>query len=276
MNHFSYVSNTFSRFASICIVMTKGYDYTLTNMVKCAILYIDQISQTHNRYLGGGTIPYESFEKLEDSKKQKIINAGFMVFSEHGYAKTSVDEIVKAAEISKGSLFYYFGSKLNFYLYLYQYCGEQLERMVDSHGDDGRPSYMAYDDFFERMNYIGMLKSKHFAEHPHMYSFMKKAILDSSKIIRDETARINLKYIKEKSMHFFQGINYSKFKEGIDPMMVLQLLTWTSEGCANQIALKYNTNSSSESSSIYFDEVVHLYLSYVELFRRNFYKEEYL
>lgn len=199
-----------------------------------------------------------------------------MVFAEYGYAKASVDEIVKTAEISKGSLFYYFKSKKNFYVYLYKYSGEQLEHLVDFPGPDGRPAYMVYDDFFDRLNAIHLLKTKHSAEYPHMYNYMKKAALDTSQAIREEISKINQKYSKERAMLFFQGLNYAKFKEGIDPMMIIQLLTWTSEGCMNQIALKNRLNPSLENPTIDFNEIVQLYLSYVELFRKNFYREEYL
>ncbi len=221
------------------------------------------------------TISYESFENLEEAKKQKIINAGFLVFAEYGYAKASVDEIVKAAEISKGSLFYYFESKKNFYLYLYNYCGSQLEKLVDSPGSDGRPTYMQYTDFFERLNCIQELKTRHFADYPQMYNFMKKVVFNSSPAIRDEISKVNSKYIEERGMLFFQGLDYSNFKEGINPMMVIQLITWISEGCANTIIMK-NKLAGKSDNSIDFNEVLVMYRAYIDMLRKNFYKEEKL
>lgn len=221
-------------------------------------------------------ISYESFENLEESKKQKIINAGFQVFAEHGYAKASVDEIVKAADISKGSLFYYFESKKNFYLYLYNYCGEQMERLIDHPGEDGKPGYMQYTDFFERLNRIQELKTKHSADYPHMSNFMRKVLLDSSPAIRGEISKVNAKYIKERAMAFYQGLDYSKFKDGIDPLMVVQLLTWISEGCANAVVMKYKLTGDSNRNETDFNEILVMYRAYVDMLRKNFYKEEYL
>ncbi len=222
------------------------------------------------------TISYESFENLEEAKKQKIINAGFEVFAEHGYAKASVDEIIKAADISKGSLFYYFESKKNFYLYLYHYCGEQMERLVDSPGEDGRPSYMQYTDFFERLSCIQELKAKHTADYPHMYNFMKKVVFDTSPAIRGEISKVNAKYTKERALAFFQGLDYSKFKEGIDPMMVIQLLTWISEGCANTVAMKSKLTGDTNRNDMDFSDILVMYQAYVDMLRKNFYKDEYL
>ena len=136
-------------------------------------------------------IPYESFENLEEKKKLSIINAGFTVFAEYGYTKASVDEIVRTAGISKGSLFYYFESKQNFLIYLYEYCGKLMEKIVDSPGSDGSPSYMAYTDFFERLYAIQVLKMKATADYPHMSNFLKKIVFDTSTVVQEAMTNIN-------------------------------------------------------------------------------------
>jgi AcrR family transcriptional regulator len=222
------------------------------------------------------TIRYESFENLEDTKRLSIINAGFMVFAEHGYAKASVEAIIKEANISKGSLFYYFETKKNFFLYLYEYCGEQMENLIDCPGPDGSPSYMIYTDFFERLSAIQILKMKHSREYPHMYNFMKKSVFDTAPAIKDEMKKINERYSKERTMAFFQGLDYFKFKDEIEPMMIIQLVGWTAEGCANQVMTKNKMNPSLEKSIPDFEEIIKLYQTYIQLFRNNFYKEEYL
>ncbi len=220
-------------------------------------------------------IQYESFENLDEAKKLNIINAGFKVFAEYGYSKASVEEIVKTAGISKGSLFYYFETKKNFYLHLYLYCGEQLERIIDSPGPDGTPAYMVYTDFFERLNAIQLLKMKVTVDYPYMANFMKKVVFDTATDIKEEITKINERYTKERAMVFFQGLDYHKFKEGIEPMMVIQLLTWCSEGCANQVLMETKMKSSLQQSEPDFNKVVDLYNNYVRMFRNNFYKEEY-
>lgn len=221
-------------------------------------------------------ISYESFNNLEEDKKQKIINAGYKIFAENGFKKASVDEIVKEANISKGSLFYYFESKKNFFLFLYEYSGEQLEKLVDKTGEDGMPSYLEYTDFFERLNAIQLIKMKHGAEFPCMYSFLKRAIFETTPTVKAEITKVNERYTKERAMAFFQNLDYSKFKEGIDPAMIIQLITWCSEGCANQILLQDKMKNSSSDTIPDFKEVFDLYQSYMDLFRKNFYKKEYL
>ncbi|MBP1756996.1 MAG: Transcriptional regulator, partial [Firmicutes bacterium] len=112
--------------------------------------------------------------------------------------------------------------------------------------------------------------------HPFMNQFMKKTVFDSSTEIRELISEVNNKYTRERAMLFFQGLDYSKFKEGVDPMMVIQLLTWAAEGSANQVLQKEMMVIGSNQISPDFNEVIQLYLTYVEMFRKNFYKEEYI
>jgi hypothetical protein len=117
---------------------------------------------------------------------------------------------------------------------------------------------------------------KYSGDYPHMYNFMRKVVFETDPGIKDAISSINQKYTTERAMAFFQGLDYSKFKEGIDPMMVIQLLTWCSEGCVNQILLQEKLQTPNDKLSLDFEKVITLYHSYIDLFRNNFYKEEYL
>jgi AcrR family transcriptional regulator len=52
--------------------------------------------------------------------RERLLAAALKLFTTMGYAATSVREIVTAAELSKPSLYYYFGSKEGIYLELMQ------------------------------------------------------------------------------------------------------------------------------------------------------------
>lgn len=55
--------------------------------------------------------------KKKDKKgKQKIFKAAADVFAKKGYHETTVDEIAQAAGIAKGTLYYHFENKEEFYL----------------------------------------------------------------------------------------------------------------------------------------------------------------
>ena len=53
----------------------------------------------------------EKFYSLPEEKQQRILNAGFCVFSQNSYKKSSMNEIAQQAQISKSLLFFYFRNK---------------------------------------------------------------------------------------------------------------------------------------------------------------------
>gem|GEM_PF-5223972 len=61
---------------------------------------------------------YQAFMNLAEDKRQAIINAALKEFSINHYATASTNKIVSNANISKGILFHYFGSK-KIYIYFY-------------------------------------------------------------------------------------------------------------------------------------------------------------
>lgn len=63
----------------------------------------------------------EKFKRLEQGKREKIINAAMAEFALRGYEKASTNEIVKKAGISKGLLFHYFRNKKQLFLFLFDY-----------------------------------------------------------------------------------------------------------------------------------------------------------
>lgn len=78
--------------------------------------------------------------------KGKIVAAAWQLFYEQGYEDTTVDEIIRTAQISKGSFYHYFSGKdalLGTLAYLFDEKYEELE--------DTLPSDM---DSFEKLIYL--------------------------------------------------------------------------------------------------------------------------
>lgn len=219
---------------------------------------------------------YESFEKLEEAKKLNIINAGFKIFAEDGYKKAAVDDIILEAKISKGSLFYYFGSKKNFFLYLYAYCGDQMKKLIDNPTSNELPKYMQNTDFFDRIKEIQKIKIKLEVSYPHMYKFMKRAAFETDPAVKNEISKYNQKVTLERATDFFHNLDLSKFKDDVDPKMVMQLVIWCTEGIANLFLMKEKMKPEDQRGIPDFKDMVGLYESYMDLLRNNFYKEDYL
>jgi TetR/AcrR family fatty acid metabolism transcriptional regulator len=62
--------------------------------------------------------------------RHRILNAAINIFSQKGYHNTRVDEIVAAAETSKGGVYFHFPSKQDIFLGLIDEFADLLERRV--------------------------------------------------------------------------------------------------------------------------------------------------
>lgn len=57
-----------------------------------------------------------SRKKRSEEKRKKIRHCAYLCFREHGYYQTSIDDICTKAEISKGSLYWYYGAKIDIFI----------------------------------------------------------------------------------------------------------------------------------------------------------------
>lgn len=78
------------------------------------------MTQCHFWYIvkGGMLMPKETFMKLSQEKKDKIIIAAKKEFSRVPFEETSIKNIVEEAGIARGSFYQYFDSKEDLLKYL--------------------------------------------------------------------------------------------------------------------------------------------------------------
>ena len=63
-------------------------------------------------------MPKETFFNLQDKKREVIENAAIDEFAQHGYDNASINRIVSAAGIAKGSFYQYFEDKKDVFIHL--------------------------------------------------------------------------------------------------------------------------------------------------------------
>ena len=51
----------------------------------------------------------------KENKKNKILEAAFSVFVDKGYSETTMDDIVKKSNMSKGAIYHYYNSKKEYF-----------------------------------------------------------------------------------------------------------------------------------------------------------------
>ena len=74
----------------------------------------------------------ENFEKIPLEEQQRILEICLAEFAAKGYERASTNAIVNMAGIPKGTLFYYFGSKKDLYLYLIDHAADTFIDKADS------------------------------------------------------------------------------------------------------------------------------------------------
>jgi len=202
----------------------------------------------------------ELFNKLNKEKQDIVINAGFVCFGKNGYNKASMADIAEVAGISKASLFQYFGSKRKFYLYLYELG---CNKIINSVTKKMQP---LSDDFFERMVVTQEIKTEMILQYPSMYDFFYASLDEQDPEVIDGIDKSNISYISDGYQLLLDGINWGKFKPGIDENMVMNMVTWFSEGYVKSIMGQDKT----------MEEMNKEIYKYLDLLKQSLYKEEYL
>ena len=99
-------------------------------------------------------MPKDTFFNLPEEKRQKIINAAIDLFTQLDYSKVSINGIVQAAGIPKGSFYQYFENKDDLYIYLFTEVGDTKLDMFESLR--GQVPVLNFRDYM--LAYIGQLK----------------------------------------------------------------------------------------------------------------------
>ena len=71
-------------------------------------------------------MPSDTFLRLNEDKKKKLLDASFKEFSLNNFNDASINRIIKEAGISRGSFYMYFEDKKDLYFYLLDQYGEIL------------------------------------------------------------------------------------------------------------------------------------------------------
>lgn len=167
----------------------------------------------------------EKFHALPPEKRQRIIRAGFRVFSENSYRKSPMSEIAAEAGISKSLLFHYFRNKKELYLFLVN----EAVRIAEVEMAHIRPEEIG--DLFEIFRQGMMAKLKITLEHPHLTAFIVKAYYEQDPEIAAEVAKISREMTFDKFGSIVDLLNPDDFIPGLDLRMMYTEMYWAGDGC---------------------------------------------
>ncbi len=166
----------------------------------------------------------ETFFALPEEKRQRILNAGFRVFSENSYKKSSMSEIAAEAGISKSLLFHYFLNKKELYLFLWDEAARLTFKLLTE--------YRCYepDDLFVMMERGMRAKFRLMEDYPHMANFAVKAFYEKDPEISAAIQKSYRKFFDIKAKNAISGLDPANFVPGLDLAMMYREMYWASEG----------------------------------------------
>src|ERR1700688_2981621 len=75
---------------------------------------------------------------IGSAKPNAIVLAGLQLFTQYGYRKTSIDDIARAAQVAKRTVYLHFENKAAVFLALLEYLGDQVrQRCAAAEGAGG-------------------------------------------------------------------------------------------------------------------------------------------
>jgi TetR/AcrR family transcriptional regulator len=167
-------------------------------------------------------VSVKAFEKLQETERAKIIQACMAEFAGRGFKNASTNAIVNVLGIPKGSIFYWFSSKDNLYLYLVDLSVNQFVKEFSDLAQDWPGEILA------RLRIIIEASFAFLEKNPDHYRLFM-SFMDG------EARHLLGPYLKE---HWNEGLAvWSSWYAGVDtsdfrstPEEVQQLLMWVIAG----------------------------------------------
>ncbi|WP_332238428.1 TetR/AcrR family transcriptional regulator [Sporolactobacillus sp. KGMB 08714] len=207
----------------------------------------------------------QKFLSLEPEKQTRIINAALAEFSERGYKNASTNEIVKRANISKGLLFHYFGSKKKLFLFLYDYSMNLFLNDFYSKID------FSETDLIKKLRQAALLKIELIQKHPDLYNFILTSMVDDSFEIKPELEDKFKAIAREGYSRLFANIDVSKLKEGLDVRHVTEIIMWVGQGFGNRV-LEQMKRDPDYKRDLDIQKFITEYDTYIAILKNAFYK----
>lgn len=177
----------------------------------------------------------EKFYALPLEKQQKIINAGFRVFSRNSYRKSPMQEIADEAGISKSLLFHYFCNKKELYLFLWDRAADiTLEHLNRNHCYEST-------DLFEMMERGMHAKIQIMCSYPDMTAFAMKAFYEKEASVCGDIQNSYRQHFNRKAADALAGLNPDDFIPGLDLEMMYRQIYLMSVGYLWEISQRGET-----------------------------------
>lgn len=155
-------------------------------------------------------MPKQTFFNLPEEKKQRLLQAGFDEFSRVPADEASISNIIKLAEIPRGSFYQYFEDKFDLHAYLLEQRTKYLQNLwVKLLRENDGDLFAALPVFFER--FLDEIVDEHQVNFwKNTFSSFRSAALTRKKVIARQNKQPNL--VHNRGDIFKKEINFDLLK----------------------------------------------------------------
>ncbi|MFZ2087170.1 MAG: TetR/AcrR family transcriptional regulator [Desulfobaccales bacterium] len=114
-----------------------------------------------------------TFHNLPLEKQDRVMAAALGEFSDKGYQQASVNTMVSASGIAKGSIYQYFKDKKSLFLFIFDFAIGMVRRTLLSVKEETRE-----EDFFLRLEKSLLAGVDFIHRHPRVYGLYLKILFD--------------------------------------------------------------------------------------------------
>lgn len=140
-------------------------------------------------------MPKQTFFNISEERRNRILEVAVDAFASKSYYKVSVNSIVEAADISKGSFYQYFDNKLDLFKYILKYLGDKKLEYIDEH--------TVYNN---EMNFFDYLKAIYIAGFKFALNNKKLFNISKSIFSNDDLKFEFVEIARKKSQEYFKTI----------------------------------------------------------------------
>ena len=181
----------------------------------------------------------ENFVKLDDFRQEEILKIAIKEFGEKGFKSASTTDIAKRAGIGKGTLFFYFNTKVELYRYIIEYGLKYLKEKYFDKIDNGN------SDFIERLRDISRLKLELYLDKPYIFDFfINTQINEKGEYVPEDLKKEIEKMMSEVPKRIYENIDRTMFRKDLDEETNMKLIRWSVEGYQKELERKNRARKS--------------------------------
>lgn len=212
-----------------------------------------------------------AFLNLPEDKQASILNAFLKEFAKNDYEKASLSAVIKGLGIAKGSIYQYFGSKLELYKLLRENCVQEKMSYV---GAIDQSDYWDFWDYYREMYVQGL---RFDLERPLHAQFLFRSSQDRS---NPEMAKMLKENYLKSLLHFGELVEKEMenqlINNELDPQFVATSIINQGQGLKEYLSfvLDVDIQSGLEEGNTLFEDEKDRILKYVDqsidFFRKAF------